>query len=388
MRPTAIVLLVTLDFAAMGCAANRKPAAVPSPSRSLADGKSYAEELARRVVTLERQLAEEAKARLSERADAAAALAKSKREMADRLEAISGEIRAREGEVRLQEASLKTLRRDADQCSSNLAAERKKAADLTSQKSAESARLEELQWKLAAAETAAKTSAAEASRQRDAAALESQRAKELEVHLRESTQRVTALEKDLSTAKESSQSAGLASAGAKNRVAGAQETPPTSAGSNEGRGDTHTKEVQKDALVDDLAKAHAEIDRLNALNIEQQALLDERYGVAGVGDDVPSGQPAAKRERRASANRARTAAPIAQRSDHARIPSAANESASDLTEALARRDEIQLALVRLQESPTDQSAPRKAAELQVDLDSVNSEIRRLAVLLNVEAPTR
>src|SRR5262249_7160990 len=136
-----------------------------------------------------------------------------------------------------------------------------------------------------------------------------------------------------------------------------------------------------------LEKARAEIGRLNALNLEQQALLDERYGVAAREDGTPVRKGSSRGNDRDSAARARATEPITKRS-HSAQPSRAADSPTTLTAALARRDDIQAALTRLQDSPADGSAPARAAELQAELDSVNAEIRRLTVLLNVEASTR
>jgi hypothetical protein len=402
MRRSATVLLLAVHFASTGCAANRKEALVPRAATSLDGGESYAAELLARVARLERDLDKEARARLSERTEATATLAKSKKEMAARLETMSEELRKREVALNRSDDSVKELREGAEQCSGGLEIQRKKLAALETQGKGAAAKLAESIVKLSAAEAAVKASEAEALRRHESATLESQRAKDLEGRLAESTQKAAALENEISALRDARQRPTVTSKSEANPSAREAHRPEAVA-SNESAGDGRSGHVSEDVpdqpsksgkhspdqpLAQDLAKARAEIVRLNALNLEQQALLDDQYGLAAPEGGLRSGTTTVKKDRRSSANRARTAAPIAPLSNRDRPAPSRTDSPNDLTAALARRDQIQHEIGRLEGSPADASAPGKAAELALDLDSVNREIRRLAVLLNVEDSKR
>jgi hypothetical protein len=148
------------------------------------------------------------------------------------------------------------------------------------------------------------------------------------------------------------------------------------------RPSTKGADSERDSLVKDLAKARAEIDRLNDLNIEQQALIDKKTGGEVAGDHLPPRKASPEEERRESATRARNARPLlAGRAVGNPSRTGQDWRADDLAKALGRRDEIQHAIERLKGSPADQAGPAKAVELEAGLDSVNLEIRRLTVLL-------
>lgn len=397
MQSLAPVLLLVLGFIGVVEGADSHVAPGPRADCSFEAAASYEKELIDRIAILERKLDEATTARLAERAAAGSSLATARKEMAARLETMSGELRVRELELNRSTESLKNLRASVTECSESLEIARKKGSDLETRRTATESALRDAEATRREAVTSAKTAAADAAEQRASAARASARADELERRLSDATERIATLEKDLSASKEAARVAGIetqkARSDSRREVAAlrAAVTSRTSENALLAKQLDEQKALQssiksvaseRDSLVKDLAKARAEIARLNDVNIEQQALIDGTSGGEAAGDYVAPRKASPKEERRESATRARNAPPLLAGRDPGSPSRPAHESRpDDLAKALARRDEIQHAIERLKGSPADQGAPAKAVELEAALDSLNLEIRRLTVVL-------
>src|SRR5438132_1426857 len=120
MRSLAPVLLLVLAYIGVVEGADSNVAPEPRADCTFEGAQSYEKELTDRIATLERQLAEEAKARLVERAAAGSSLATARKEMAARLETMSRELRTRMADLDRSTESMKTLRASVAECSERM----------------------------------------------------------------------------------------------------------------------------------------------------------------------------------------------------------------------------------------------------------------------------